>query len=256
MAAKKCAESVALFRALGDKYWLACALMILGGIQVSQGKPEAAGASLEECRSLLREEHLPLSDSTVLYHLGRAAFALRDIPAARALFEQSLASFRQEGDMLGEGVALGALGVIASVQGDIATAESLLAQSLPLMREAGARRDLTLTLLAAGTERLKQGDLKQAQNLFARSLRLWERLGTQENANEIKRSLEGLAEVAVARNRRSEPECCSEQQRLSRRRLPIASARATTSTWTRTSHRLAITLTKLHLIRVGLPDRT
>jgi len=194
-------ESVALFRALGDPYWLAGALVILGSIQVSQGKLEAARSSLEESRSLFQEQDLTSFGAFVVYHLGRAAFANHDMLEANTLYQQSLALFRQEGDKLGEAMALTALGVVAAAQGDAVAAQSLLNQSLPLMRASGDRRDLTQSLLTAGTVRLEQGDLQQAHNLFTESLRLWESIGDQENATGIRRALAGLAEVATAQGR-------------------------------------------------------
>jgi tetratricopeptide (TPR) repeat protein len=194
-------ESVSLFRALGDPYWLAGALVILGSIQVSQGKLEAARASLQESRSLCREQDLTSFGAFVVYHLGRTAFANHDMLEANIRYQQSLALFRQEGDKLGEAMALTALGVVAAAQGDAVAAQSLLNQSVPLMRATGDRRDLTQSLLMAGTVRLKQGDLQQAHNLFSESLRLWDSMGDQENAAGIRRALTGLAEVAAAQGR-------------------------------------------------------
>ncbi len=201
VASKQAEGSVSLFRALGDAYWLAHALMILGNIRVSQGEPEAARSALEESENLVQEQGLTLFGAFVLNNLGRAAFARHDVMEANTLYQQSLAIFRREGDKLGEGATLGALGVVAAAQGDAVAAQSLLAQSLPLMRAAGDRRDLTQILLTAGTVRLKQGDLQQAQNLFTESLRLWDNIEDQENAAGIRRSLTGLAEVATAQGR-------------------------------------------------------
>lgn len=201
VAGEQAEESVSLFRALGDSYWLAGALMILGSIRVSQGEPEAARSPLEESRSLFQEQGLTLFGAFVLNNLGRAAFARHDVMEAKTLYQQSLALFRQEGDKLGEAMALNALGVVAAAQGDAVAAQSLLAQSLPLMRATGDRRDLTLILLTAGTVRLKQGDLQQAQNLFTESLRLWDSIRDQEDAAGIRLSFIGLAEVAAAQGR-------------------------------------------------------
>ncbi len=201
VASKQAEESVSLFRTLGDAYWLAHALMILGNIRVSQGEPEAARSALEESKNLVQEQGLTLFGAFVLNNLGRAAFARHDVMEANTLYQQSLAIFRREGDKLGEGATLGALGVVAAAQGDAVAAQSLLAQSLPLMRASGNRRDLTQILLTAGTVRLKQGDLQQAQNLFTESLRLWDTIEDQENAAGIRRSLTGLAEVATAQGR-------------------------------------------------------
>jgi tetratricopeptide (TPR) repeat protein len=201
VASERAEESVALFRALGDPLWLAGALVILGSIQVSQGKLEAARASLKESRSIFQEQDLTSFGAFVVYHLGRAAFANHDMVEAKTLYQQSLALFRQEGDKLGEAMALTALGVVEAAQGDTVEAQSLLTQSVPLMRASGDRRDLTQSLLTAGTVRLKQGDLQQAHNLFSESLRQWESPGDQENAAGIRRALTGLAEVAAAQGR-------------------------------------------------------
>ena len=201
VAVEQAEESVSLFRAQGDAYWLALALVMLGSIRVSQGKLETARASLEESRSLFQERGLTLFEAFVLYQLGRAAFANQDVIEAKTRYQQSLALFRQEGDTLTESLALTALGVVAAAQGDAVAAQSLLAQSVPLMRAAGDRRDLTQSLLTAGSVRLEQGDLQQAHNLFTESLRLWESIGDQEDAAGVRRALTGLAEVAAAQGR-------------------------------------------------------
>jgi predicted ATPase/tetratricopeptide (TPR) repeat protein len=201
VSGERAEQSVALFRALGDVYWLANALAMLGIIQLSQGKLEAARSSLEESRSLFEEQNLPLFLAFVVYQLGRAAFAGQDVLRAKTHFQQSLALFQEEGDRLGEAMALTALGIVAAAQGDAAAAQSLLTQSVPLMRAAGDRRDLTQSLLTAGTVRLKQGDLQQAHNLFTESLRLWEGFADHEQAAVIRRALTGLAEVAAAQGR-------------------------------------------------------
>ena len=198
VAARQAEESVALFRTLGDRYWLGTSLTILGCIQLSQGMPEAARASLLESVSLLHEQDLPVSEAWVVYLLGRVAFASQDVTEAKARYQRSLAIFRREGDRLGEAVVLDALVVAAATQGDAAGVQSLLAQGVPLMRAAGARRDLTQTLFTAGSVRLKQGDLQQAHSLFTEGLRQWESMGDRENATEIRRALVGLAEVATA----------------------------------------------------------
>ncbi len=201
VAGERAERSVALFRALGDVYWLANALAMLGIIQLSQGKLEAARASFEESRSLFQEQGLTLFEAFVVYQLGRAAFAGQDVMQAKTRFQQSLALFQEEGDKLGEAMALTALGIVAAAQGDAAAARSLLTQSVPLMRAAGDRRDLTQSLLTAGTVRLKQGDLQQAHNLFTESMRLWEGFADHEQAAVIRRALTGLAEVAAAQGR-------------------------------------------------------
>src|SRR5215469_5576041 len=89
VAVEQAEESVSLFRALGDAYWLALALVMLGSIQLSQGKLEAARASLEESRSLFQERGLILFEAFVLYQLGRAAFASQDVMEAKTRYQQS-----------------------------------------------------------------------------------------------------------------------------------------------------------------------
>src|SRR5262249_51139170 len=131
VAAGQAAESIALFRTLGDRDWLARALMMLGSIQVTQGQPPPARAAVGEGRTLLKEQGLRMLNSFVLQGLGEASFASHDVLEARTFYQQSLAIFRQEGDMLGEGAALGALGIVAAAQGEVEAAQSLLTQSLP-----------------------------------------------------------------------------------------------------------------------------
>lgn len=196
VASQQAEASIAVFRAIGDRYWLGRALVSLGSIQVSQGQIEAARSSLEESRRLFQEQDPPLM--FVLYQLGRAAFASGDMTEATTLYQQVLAIARREGDLLGEATVLGAMGVVAAAQGDAVTAQSLMAQSLPLMRATGDRRDLRQFLLAAGNIRLKQADLKQAHNLFTESLRLGDTSEHQEDSAGIRLSLIGLAAVAAA----------------------------------------------------------
>jgi predicted ATPase len=191
-------ESVATFRALGDRQWLANALLLLGIIRIAQDDAATALTLLEESRTQHEAAGRPLGitfDAYLTYYLGRAAHASGDLATAQSRYEHSLALFRTIGDAVGRALALDALALMAAARGDDATAQALFAQSLPLVRTSGDRYDLAHLLIDAGTTALQRGDQARAQSLLIEGLHLWSDIGPRTG---IARALAGLGGVAAA----------------------------------------------------------
>ncbi|HEX8917264.1 MAG TPA: tetratricopeptide repeat protein [Chloroflexota bacterium] len=177
LARERVEESVALFRAIGDRRGLAYALQSL---PMSVDHPQA-GESVAESLRLFDE----IGDVW-----GRAmALAAQDLFAlvgtgdptgqGQARLEEAVTRFRQIDDDWGTAQALNMLGDLARSQGNDAIATAWYGEALALLR----RQDLTGTVPSLlhnlGYLALRRDDVRQALRLFRESLTLFRDQGDQ-----------------------------------------------------------------------------
>ncbi len=89
----------------------ATALTDLGAIQLNEGDPQGAIASLEQALAITRQIGDTARESDVLGNLGMAMLTVRQPERARELFTQELAHARATTDRFAEKVALERLGI-------------------------------------------------------------------------------------------------------------------------------------------------
>jgi predicted ATPase/class 3 adenylate cyclase len=191
-------ESLAIWRALGERQGIAASLGNLGLLAHRQANFAAARTLHEESLAIRRELGSPQGIAASLSSLGLVADSQGDSAAARALHEESLAIRRELGDRLGIAICLNNLGNVAQAEGEYPAARALYEESLAIKRELGDRRGIATSLNNMGNVANEQGEYLAARALFEESLAIRRELGDQLGAAE---SLEGLGELARATGR-------------------------------------------------------
>jgi predicted ATPase/transcriptional regulator with XRE-family HTH domain len=190
-------ESVALWRALGDKRGLALALTYvngLGWVTLQEGRVAAARALFAEGVALWRALGDRWGLAWALWSLS-AAVRRDDPAAARPIAEESVALFREVGDRLGLAFPLMQLGIVARLEGDHTRSTALVEESLALGRELGAKGIMSVALRHLGDVMQDQGDEQRALALYQESVALARPL---ENKQNIAFCLVGIGGVAGA----------------------------------------------------------
>jgi predicted ATPase len=189
-------HSIALCRDSGalGRYALARSLMLLGFVNVNQGRHEAARALHGESLAISRALGDRWLQALTLSNLGDALLISGDAPAARARYEESLALFRDLADPWGRAIVLYAMGGMALSQGDHAAARASFEESTALCRSVGDRWGVARGLLGAASAALSAGDVQQARAQFLESLSLEHEIG---NSAGVVMSLAGLTSVAA-----------------------------------------------------------
>jgi tetratricopeptide (TPR) repeat protein len=189
------AESLALYRELGDRKSIAILTNNLGNVAIEQGDYPHAQQLYEESLVVRREMGDRVGVATALSNLGNALAEQGDYAAARVRVQESLDLDRETGDTSGIAISLNNLGDYACEQGDYPGAKTLYEEALAIKRKLGDRVGIAITLTGLGNVLAEQGDLGGAQSLYAESLEMRRALGDRRG---IAYSLEGLAAVQAA----------------------------------------------------------
>lgn len=159
-------QSVALYRASGEKQELAFALNNLGFQKYLQGDLHGATLVLEEGLELARQVEDSRRIALLLNSLGELARYQGDYARARTLYEESLALARRTGDRQRIAEPLFNLGCVLNMQGDHQAAQSLFGEGLILSEESGDKRLIAAYLGGLAGTRVAQGMPEQAARLF------------------------------------------------------------------------------------------
>jgi DNA-binding CsgD family transcriptional regulator/tetratricopeptide (TPR) repeat protein len=169
-ASRYCQESLAVFRALGDRQGIASALRGLALIARSKHAFDEARLLYEECLAILREQDDQWQLADTLFSLTRLCALQQDYRAAHACCEEGLALFRMLGDQRNVALMLQIQGGLALLQGDYATAHQLVQEGLPTLRALGDRSGIGRAFFALAEIALAQGNAAQAQQLYTEAL--------------------------------------------------------------------------------------
>ena len=191
-------EARAIWREVGDGWWLAFTLGRIGSNLVIQGDLTGGRLMHEEAVKLARrvEDKWALGD--VLGNLGRALRNSGDYQAARSIQEEGLAVYRSVGDKSCIAEMLEDLGSLEHSQGNFERAAVLYEESLKICRELHYVIALLSLLVELGCIVQGQGDNEQAATLFTEALVLAQEAGAKEMPAY---ALAGLGGVAGARSR-------------------------------------------------------
>jgi tetratricopeptide (TPR) repeat protein len=163
-------ESLALYRALGDKVGTGDALVSLAVAACRRCDLVRAVALSEESLSLGRE----LGDKRViafsLDNLREAAYAQNDFTWRQNLFEESLRLHRDMGNKAGMIGALTRLAWGLFVEGDYDRAEALFQQCLAMCRELGDRWGIVQECQGLGHVARERGDFERARAFYGEGL--------------------------------------------------------------------------------------
>ncbi|HEY8596902.1 MAG TPA: tetratricopeptide repeat protein [Thermomicrobiales bacterium] len=192
------AESLDLWRALGDRANIARALNGLGEVALRLGDHARARALLTEALSLLRASGAKHGIAVSLNILGLVARDEGNYEEARTVFEEMLGLVRELGRQWNVLIALSNLGNLALRQGDDARATVLLRESLVLARELGARWSYAYTFEGLGGVASNRGEIERAARLWGAAEALREAISAPVPANLVA-YLDGLIAAARAR---------------------------------------------------------
>jgi predicted ATPase/DNA-binding SARP family transcriptional activator len=185
-------ESLALGRALGDRWTVAAALGMLGEFP-NEEMTRRARALQEESLALWRELGHEGAIAYRLCGLARLCYIAGDMEMGRGLYRESLALRQQRGDLWGVSTTLFHLAHLARHQGDFEEARVRLEQSLQVSVELGDRPGQQERLLNLGDIAIHRGDLVAAQAYHEQALAIQRDLGDRLRTSW---SLKSLGHVA------------------------------------------------------------
>jgi predicted ATPase len=193
-------ESLAVYRAIGDKEGIAEALDMLGLLARERGD------NAESIR--LHEESLPLRQQVgdrrgiayTLSQLGKSALRAGDYEAATRYFTDGLALRREIGNTNGIAASLNMLGWTMVHQGKYSEACSYFGEGLRVCRQLGDKHIEASMLKGMGYARLLQSEQTDptVRGLFEQSLESFRIIGDKVNM------IEGLETFAVLASAHSE----------------------------------------------------
>jgi tetratricopeptide (TPR) repeat protein len=194
-AAALCADSLGVYRQLGDKAGIAAALDGLATIARNGGNYVAARAMYAEVLGLRREAGDRQQTAYCLSSLAYVLLLLGDLPAARPLALEALEIARALGAPGPTGYALCIVGAATRLAGDLTAARALLTEALAIARQVGHTYAKYMTLCYLAELTLAEGDAAAARPLYEECLALTRQ---SEAPVAVATCLEGLAGVAVA----------------------------------------------------------
>jgi predicted ATPase/DNA-binding SARP family transcriptional activator len=146
------------------------AFQLAGKLAGLQNDLTAAGAALKESLALWRAAGDRAGIADVLIDLAFWARGREEFDTAKALLEESVALRRELDDRPGVGWALENLAWTVRERGETALAHTLLQESLAIGRECGSPEIVAYTLHGLGWLSALQGDLAGARSLLEESL--------------------------------------------------------------------------------------
>jgi predicted ATPase/Tfp pilus assembly protein PilF len=167
------AESLALCRALNDRWGQAFALRGLATAQLYDGDKDQARGLLQESLEIYRQLEDAWGEALVLFNLAWLPKKTGgELGEGVELWTESLRLFRRTGDRWGMAVTLAALSQFARTHGDYDRAAALSHDSLALFRELGDRAGMASSLNHLALVAYRRGDYGQARELLEKNLAL------------------------------------------------------------------------------------
>ena len=194
------AESLALFRELGERWPIALSLRALGDDELYLNACERAVPLLEESLQLFRELGDQFWYGDALLCLGYAARLQGDDARAAACYAESLALFRDLRHVWGIAGTQLALGWLAQAQGDAPRAAACFAESLVRYQELGHREGISLCLAGSAGAAGSLGQPVRAAQLFGAAEGLRVRIGALAQPIERAVYAESVASVRAQLN--------------------------------------------------------
>ncbi len=171
-------------------------LLSLGHVALDREDHDRATALLEECLALSREMGHGLGLAGSIMSLATVSHERGDLERAVSFLEESMELFLEQDDKLGLAWCQINLGLVMCARGDTGRAAKLTEEGVALLQELGAGADSAIGLCNLGWMVLLQGDTSRATALYQESLDLAWDTGLHPI---VLTTLEGLACVAGAR---------------------------------------------------------
>ena len=190
-AAKRGAESLALFRALNDDGGVVKALSLLALVAVDRGEYTRAERLYAEALTISRRTHDNYYTAVLLVNLGLMYHDRAEFPQATRCYEEvlALAPYFSEPAR----AARDNLGDIALRQGQYARAEQLLTDAIALDRELGNHLAIANDLIDLAETVRQQGQIARARQYVAEAIDLHRQAGRISGLSEAYSVLGDLA---------------------------------------------------------------
>lgn len=170
-------ESLALWRALGDKNGEAGTLHTLGLVAQGQQDLRKATEYHQACLHLSQELQDEVRTYTSLYNLAEIAFSQLDYDLAERLHLESLALKEKHGDLWSISWSQFCLGKLAAFRGDGETAVRLYRESFQLRQQLGDKEAMAESLIGFAHVAQNRGFLTEAACLLGGADKLLEASG-------------------------------------------------------------------------------
>ena len=188
------AESLSIYREVGDLRGTASALIRLGNAATEVGDYATASRYLEESLIIWRKLEDKHGIARALISSGWTVLRSGDYLLAYERLEEALSISRVLGDTRTMGFELAGLGEVAMRQGDYPRATRLVEESLELRRQLGNKWGVGVSLGILGWVALRERDWDRAVARFSESLEVRREIGDEGGSAWC---LERLAEVAM-----------------------------------------------------------
>ena len=170
-AERRCGESVALYRELGEPVGIAWPLHHLALLALDQGEFESARSLFEECLARFSEGGDKIGRAYSLCHLALLYSEQGEYDKAYSFAEDSLKLFRELENSHGMSEALFCLVKVLIVsQGEQAIVHPLLQECLALARATGDETRMADALQVAARGALGRGDVARARSFIEECL--------------------------------------------------------------------------------------
>ena len=170
-------ESLALFGELGDQLGIAETLGSMGFTAFLEGDLDRAAALCEEGLTVRRRQRDRYGVVQPLLVLARIAALRQDFPRARALFDEILGLSRETNRPSTFAAVLLEAGMLLGRMGEHERAAAYLRESLVLHQERGIRFGVASCLLALGGVLNTAGQAERATRLLGAAEVAWEEIG-------------------------------------------------------------------------------
>lgn len=165
--------ALAAFREAGDLWGVVKALEHLSNVYWNRGDPDEAQRVREEGIAVARELGEPQGLLSNLRQLGDAALRRKDLVTAREHFLESLAVLEASGLPSPRSLTHMAIGRLALEEGDVATAWARFDEGLRAAQELGSRTYSAEAVLGLAATASLAGDIDQALRLAGAAARYW-----------------------------------------------------------------------------------
>ena len=173
LAEEHLSYSVSLWREVGEPFYLANCLKLLGQVLESQDKTDAALTAYHEALDQLAQTENQLAKTKVLNELGTLHLKLANLAEAERLLLEANASFlHQSGNLFDRAIVTNNLGAVYLAQGVLAEAERFYQNSMVLWKSCDDPVQYANTLGGLAEVKAAQNNLDEAHQLYRQALGL------------------------------------------------------------------------------------
>jgi predicted ATPase/tRNA A-37 threonylcarbamoyl transferase component Bud32 len=173
-------RSLALYQALSDRWGVANALHVLGGIASSSSAFGEAERLFEESLAIRQTLGDQWGIANSLSELAYCALPQGQVEEGERLARESLAVLQEIGDRTSLAYGLMHSGRALIWAGQYAEGHSLLEESLPIYNDLGARSEVALSQAWLGYAQCHLGEYDQARRQIQKGLTLYREIGRKE----------------------------------------------------------------------------